>query len=52
LHDERELGAIKNGIKMNVIVILQKDCKIRKTKQLGKYGRGNMYITKTPTLNR
>ena len=54
LQDERELGAIKDEswIERNVTMISQKDQKIKKTEQLGKYGRGNMYITKTPTLNK
>ena len=30
----------------------KKDQKIKKIEQLGKYGRGNMQITKTPTLNK
>ena len=54
LYNERELGTINDGswIESNVTMILQKDCIINKTKQLGEYGRGNMQITKTPTLNK
>jgi hypothetical protein len=50
----RELGAIKDGswIEDNVIMISQKDGKMKKIEQLGEYGRGNMQITKTPTLNK
>jgi hypothetical protein len=33
-------------------MISQKHCKINKTKQLGKYGMGNMQITKTLALNK
>ena len=54
LHDKRELGAIKEGswIEGNVIMISQKNHKLRKIEQLGEYRRGNMQITKTPSLNK
>jgi hypothetical protein len=47
LHNERELEAIKNGtwIQGDVTMILQKDRKLKKIKELGEYGRGNMQIT-------
>ena len=40
------------GLKANVIMISQKDRKIKKIEHLGEYGKGNMQITKTPTLNK
>ena len=48
LHDERELGAIKDGswIEGNVTMISQKDHKIKKIEHLGEFGRDNMQITK------
>ena len=51
---ERELGIIKDEswIEGNVIIISQKDRKIKKIEQLGEYGRGNMQIAKPPTLNK
>ena len=33
-------------------MILQKYLKIKKIEQLGEYDRGNIQITKTPTLNK
>ena len=54
LHNEREFGAIKDGswIKDNVITISQKDHKIKEIEQMGEYGKGNIQITKTMTLNK
>jgi hypothetical protein len=54
LHNERELGAIKNEswIEHNFALISQKDCKVKKIEHVGKYGMGKMQITKTPTLNK
>ena len=52
LHNEREPGAIKDKswIEGNVIMILQKYRK--EIKHLDEYGKGNMQITKIPTLNK
>ena len=54
LQDERGLGAVRDEswIEGYVTTISQKDCKKKKIEQLGKYGRGSMQITKTPTLNK
>jgi hypothetical protein len=45
---------IKDGswIEDNIIMISQKDRRIKRNEQLGEYGRGNMQITKTPTLKK
>ena len=48
-----ELSKMEVGLKAtSITMISQKDCKIKKTAQLGEHGRGNMQITKTPTLNK
>ena len=54
LHDEKELGAIKDRswIEGNIKMISQKYHKIGKTKQLGEYNKDDMQITKTPGLNK
>ena len=51
---DRELGAIKYGswIEGNVTIISQKDRKIKKIGLFGECGRGNVQVTKIPTLNK